>query len=111
MNSIYSITTHHERPDDAAEAWRECGVCAIGWRGIDGRLDKAPKEELDADSRLFLGIKKSDLILAYCNNNTIAYVGEIKDGKYLFTNKNIVSLDESKGGFEYENQYDVKWYR
>jgi hypothetical protein len=42
--------------------------------------------------------------------NRIAYVGEIDDGKYLYTRKNIVGRDEDKGGFEYANQYKVKWY-
>jgi hypothetical protein len=108
MNSIYAITTHHERTDDAAEAWRECNVCAIGWSDY-GRLDKIDEKKLPADAKLFLKIKKGDLILAYSGGNRIAYVGEIKDGKYHYTKKNIVGLDENDGGFEYPNQYVVTW--
>jgi len=30
MNNIFAITTHHEKPVDAAEAWERNGV----WRGL-----------------------------------------------------------------------------
>ena len=109
MNSIYAITTHHERFDDAAEAWEEQGVCAIGF--VDsGNLKKARPEDLPSDARKFLGIKKGDLILAYAAGNRIAFVGEIEDGIYRYTKGNVVGLDEDDGGFEYSNQYRVKWY-
>jgi hypothetical protein len=109
MNSIYAITAHHERPDEAAEAWHECAVCAIGWEQY-GRLDKANLDELPANPKTFLDIKRGDLILAYAGGNRIAYVGEVKDGVYHHTKRNIVGMDESEGGFEYPNQYEVKWY-
>lgn len=97
MNSIYAITTHHKRKDDAAEAWHECGVCAIGWE---------PGENKQAD--LFRDIQKGDFILAYSGGNSIAYVGET-DGTYVETDKNIVGK-ESDGGFGYPYQYKVNWY-
>jgi hypothetical protein len=76
MNSIYAIKTHHERPDEAVEAWRECEVCAIGFTRY-GNLKKAEQEELPSDAKSFLEIKKGDLILAYPGGNRIAYVGSI----------------------------------
>ena len=108
MNKIYAIVTHHERPDDAAEAWRECNVCAIGWARY-GNLKKT-KQKLPSDARLFLKIKKGDIILAYAGGNRIAYVGEIASGKYMHTTRNIVGRNEDDGGFEYPNQYKVKWW-
>ena len=109
MNSIWAITTHHERPGDAAEAWRECNVCAIGFVRYRN-LKRAKREDLILDSQRFLEIKKGDLVLAYPGGNRIAYVGEIEDGKYERTAKNVVGLDEDDGGFEYPNQYKVNWY-
>jgi len=108
MNSIYAITTHHERLDDAADAWRELGVCAIGHFGDEERLDKS--NFLYKGGALFLKIKKGDLILAYAGDNRIAYIGEIKDGEYIHTNKNIVGRDKDDGGFGYRNQKRVKWF-
>jgi len=109
MNSIYAITTHHERLDDAAEAWRECNVCAIGFVRY-GNFKKAKPEELPSDAKSFLKIRKGDLILAYAAGNRIALVGEIENGKYMHTQKNVVGLDEDDGGFGYPNQYIVRWY-
>ena len=109
MNSIYAITTHHERLSDAAEAWLECNVCAIGWSSY-GNLKRVNLEELPSDAQQFMKIRKGDLILAYSGGNRIAYVGEIEDGKYMFTRKNIVGLDEADGGFDYPNQYKVRWF-
>jgi hypothetical protein len=109
MNRIYAIVTHHERPDDAAEAWRECNVCAIGWSDY-GNLKKAKQALLPSDAREFLKIEKGDMVLAYAGGNRIAYVGEIENGKYLHTSRNIVGRDEDDGGFEYPNQYKVRWY-
>jgi hypothetical protein len=108
MNAIYAIVTHHERPDDAAEAWRECNVCAIGWVNY-GNLKKAKQTLLPSDAREFLKIEKGDMVLAYAGGNRIAYVGEIENGKYLHTSRNIVGRDEDDRGFEYPNQYRVKW--
>ena len=90
MNSIYAITTHHSRPTDAAEAWHECGVCAIGWYAGDHRFDKAPENDLEPEAKLFLHLKKGDLILAYPGDNRIAYVGEIRDQGNIFSMKRTV---------------------
>lgn len=109
MNSIYALTTHHERRDDAAEAWHELNVCAIGFVRF-GNLGRAKEEDLPSDVRAFLKIKKGDLVLAYAAGNRIAYVGEIVDGKYLHRTNNVVGLDEDDGGFGYPNQYEVKWF-
>jgi len=109
MNRVYTIVTHHERPDDAAEAWKDCGVCAIGW-ARHGKLTEAKRETLPIDARRFLKIRKGDAILAYAGGNRIAYVGEIVNGRYMFTKRNIVGRNEDDGGFEYPNQYKVKWW-
>lgn len=109
MNRIFAIVTHHKRPDDAAEAWKDCNVCAIGWSHF-GRLTKAKRQELPSDVRKFLRIGKVDIILAYAGGNRIAYVGEIVNGKYMHTTRNIVGRSDEKGGFDYPNQYAVKWW-
>jgi len=109
MNAIYAIVTHHERPDEAADAWKDCGVCAIGWARY-GNLKKTNQDALPSDVRSFLEIKKGDLILAYAMENRIAFIGEIVDGKYKYTSGNIVGRSEDDGGFEYPNQYKVNWY-
>lgn len=109
MNRIYAIVTHHERPDDAAEAWKGCGVCAIGW-ARHGKLTEAKRQTLPLDAHRFLKIQKGDVILAYAGGNRIAYVGEIVNGRYMFTNRNIVGRNEDDGGLEYPNQYKVKWW-
>ena len=45
MSDIWAIVTHHEDPDEAAEAWRREGVCAIGWDyGFD--LRRVPQRVL-----------------------------------------------------------------
>jgi hypothetical protein len=107
MSKIYAIVTHHKRADDAAEAWRECNVCAIGFHD-DKRLTKMNNEDLAADARRFLEIEKGDFILAYTWGNRIAYVGDVVDGKYIYTKKNLVGRTE-QGGFEYPHQYEVNW--
>lgn len=109
MNSIYAITTHHKRPSEAAEAWREVNICAIGFTRA-GKLTDAKIEDLPKDAQLFLKIKKGDLILAYAMCNRIAYVGEIENGEYIHTHENVVGLDGKDGGFGYPNQYKVKWF-
>lgn len=109
MNSIFAITTHHERLSDAAVSWQECGVCAIGFVRF-GNLKKAKQGSLPSDVSLFLRIKKGDLIIAYAGQNRIALVGEIENGEYRQTRENIVGTDEEKDGFGYPNQYKVKWY-
>ena len=113
MNNVYVIVTYNEKYkepeynlESAAEAWKECGVCAIGWSRL-GNLKKVRENKLNKDMQLFLQIEKGDLILAYTGNNTIAYVGEIKDGKYNFTEENKVG---NKNEFGYKNQFRVNWW-
>jgi bifunctional DNA-binding transcriptional regulator/antitoxin component of YhaV-PrlF toxin-antitoxin module len=109
MNRIYAIVTHDKLPDDAAEAWKELNICAIGWDRY-GNLKKAIPENLPSDVRNFLKIRKGDVILAYARANRISYVGEIVNGRYMHTHRNVVGRDEDYGGFEYPNQYEVKWW-
>ena len=109
MNSIYSITTHRERPSDAAEAWYECQVCAIGWSRY-GNLKKSKLASLPKEVQTFLKIKKGDLILAYATENRIGYLGEIETGEYVYTRMNIVGEKEN-GGFDYPNQFGVNWFK
>ena len=80
MNNIFAITTHHEKPVDAAEAWERNGVCAIGFVR-KGNLRRLKGEQFKRDIQLFLEIEKDDLILAYATGNMIAYVGQVVDGK------------------------------
>lgn len=110
MNSVYSITTHDERPSEAADEWYENGVCAVGWVRY-GNFKKKKIDELPKDVQTFLQIKKGDLILAYANRNRIAYVGEIETGEYIYQPDNSVSLSEKDGGLGYPNQYKVCWYQ
>jgi len=109
MNKIYAIVTHHERPDAAAEAWKECSVCAIGFHS-DKKLTKVKDTDLAADARIFLKIGRGDIILAYTWGNRIAYVGEVVDGKYVYAKKNLVGRSEKQGGFEYPHQYEITWW-
>lgn len=109
MNSIYALTTHHERRDEAAEVWHELGICAIGFVSY-GRLKRSKNEDYTSDVRTFLKIKKGDLVLAYAAGNRIAYIGDIADGVYLHRTSNVVGLDEDEGGFGYPNQYKVRWF-
>jgi len=108
MNSIYVIVTHHKRPNEAAEAWKDNELCAIGFTQY-GNLKKAKKGGLTTDPRLFSEIEKGDLILAYAKNNKIALVGEVV-GEYQHTTDNIIGKNEEKGGFGYPNQYKVRWF-
>lgn len=106
MISVFAITTHHERPEEAADAWRINKVCAIGWSSY-GNLSKT-KNELDAQAKLFMRIKKGDVILAYATRNRIALVGEV-DGKFVYNPRNEVGR-KGDDGFGYANQYDVSWW-
>jgi|GEM_PF-5723067 len=105
MSSVYCIVAHKDRPHEAVEAWKECKVCSIGWSRF-GDLTKS--KESNIHTRLFLGIKNSDLILAYAGNNRIAYVGEVVDRKYIYDNKNIVG---KKDGFDHPNQRLECWWK
>lgn len=109
MSKIYAIVTHRERPDEAAEAWKEYNVCAIGFHG-DKSLKKVKDEYLAADARVFLKIEKGDVILAYTWGNRIAYVGDIVDGEYTYTKKNAVGRSKEQGGFGYPHQFEVAWW-
>jgi len=109
MSKIYAVVTHHEHPDAAAEAWKECNVCAIGFHS-DKKLTKIGDKDLAADARRFLKIEKGDIILAYTWGNRIAYVGEVVDGKYVYAKENLVGRSEEQDGFEYPHQYKVAWW-
>ena len=114
MNSIYAIVTHHpgcrkHTPDEAADAWKECGVCAIGWSKL-GNLREVPEEDLLVDMTDFLKIEQGDLILAYTKRNRIAYVGDVKSGRYSPNSTNLVGKPEEDGGFGYPNQKAVNWW-
>src|SRR3989338_6769868 len=106
MNKIFAITTHHEEPVDAAEAWERNGVCAIGFVR-KGNLRRLKGEQFNRDIQLFLEIEKDDLILAYATGNMIAYVGQVVDGKCLYNDRNEVG---KKAEFYYPNQFRVEWW-
>jgi hypothetical protein len=105
MNNIFAITTHHEDPIGAAEAWKRDGVCAIGFVRKGKSLRRLDIDILNGECRLFLKITKGDLILAYATGNMIAYIGEVVDGKCLYNNRNEVG-----DSFDYPNQFKVKWW-
>ncbi len=110
MKSVYSIVTHRKNQFtiDAAEDWKDFGVCAIGWTSL-GDLTSRKKEGLPKEVQNFLAIKPGDILMAYAKKNTIAYVGEAAS-KLRRTTDNIVGRPESKGGYGYPNQVKVKWW-
>lgn len=110
MNSIYAITTHHRRPDEAAEAWKKCGVCAIGWTD-EGDLRKLSEDELNLDMKDFFRLDEGDVVLAYTKRNRIAYVGAVTKGKFKYNKNNLVGRPEERGGFRYANQRAVEWWK
>ena len=108
MRNIYAITTHHEDPKRAAEAWKKCGVCAIGhWDTGTRRLADVPQTRLSKYGRLFLEIGKGDIVLAYTTDNTVAYVGAVIDGKYRYNDKNEVGQSRR---FGYGHQLEIDWW-
>lgn len=110
MSDIYAIVTHHKDPQGAAEAWKNEGVCAIGWSSY-GNLKKAPRAKISgraATARdLFLRMRKDDVVLAYSKSNTIAYVGNLI-GRFRYNQGNVVGDPK---GFYYANQRAVKWWK
>jgi predicted Mrr-cat superfamily restriction endonuclease len=122
MPNVFAVTTYYRSSEreQAAEAWKQNGVVALGWPWV-GDLEKfksreALSKKLDSGNRgssalwSFLnGVKKGDLILAYATRNTIAYVGTIT-GKYEYETSNRVGLSTKKGGLGYPHQRRVKWW-
>jgi hypothetical protein len=116
---IFAIVTHHSDREDAAEAWKEDGVAAIGWSSAGNltKIDDYDKlsQKLRNSGRgasslwVFKEMKKGDLVLAYVTKNIIAYVGEIAGG-YEYNKKNKVGMDTKQGGFGYRHQRRVKWW-
>jgi hypothetical protein len=112
LNSIYVVVTHHpgcrrHTKEDAAEAWKQDKVCAIGWHGW-GDLRKVPKNKLLGDMKHFLGIRRGDIILAYTRSN-IACVGDVLT-RDSYVERNRVGRPEKEGGFGYPNQCKVNWW-
>lgn len=120
---VFAIITWYKKSgrEDAAEAWKEESVVAIGWPNV-GDLRKIKdcaqlSEKLGrphSRAPLFLWtflkkMKKGDLILAYLTGNKIAYVGEVK-GRYKYERKNKVGRDTNKGGFNYPHQRHISWW-
>jgi predicted Mrr-cat superfamily restriction endonuclease len=121
VHKIFSITTYNDNEfvEEVAEEWKRLGICAIGWASL-GRLDKF-KNEKEIIKRLrrrgrptrnateiwrFLkDINKGDIIFAYTKDNTIAYIGEVKNGKYEFNEDNVIGEE-----YEYPNQKSVDWW-
>ncbi|MGD0145975.1 MAG: hypothetical protein ABSB53_03870 [Nitrososphaerales archaeon] len=60
--------------------------------------------------RDFLGIRKGDIVLAYTKDRRISYVGEVTSNYKPNQTKNAVGKPEKMGGFEYPNQFKVKWW-
>jgi hypothetical protein len=123
LPKIFAIITWHKKSgrEDAAEAWKEESVAAMGWPEA-GDLSKIKdfaqlSEKLGRPGSRGAGylwaflkeVKKGDMILAYITRNTIAYVGEVT-GRYNYERKNKVGRSTSKGGFNYPHQRRVSWW-
>lgn len=123
MASIYNIVTYHEKEsaNDAAEAWIQDGVCAVGFYGdINAKniktIEELKKKVKDSSTKsinelwAFLQIERGDIILAYSLNSTVAAVGEVISD-YFYNTKNIVGRDVDDDGFDYPHQKKVKWFK
>ena len=116
---MWSILTYDEIEfrEDAAEAWKEERVTAVGWSRI-GDLRKIKTHEnlcKKCDGRgpstlwaFSKEIKKGDMIFAYAGDNIIAYVGEVI-GPYKYEKGNRVGMS-ANDGFGYAHQRSVKWW-
>jgi len=122
MSKIFAIITFNDPKfrEEAAEAWKEDQVTALGWSrtGDLSKIDTFEKlsAKIGAGSRgpaslwkFLKEVKKGDLILAYATKNVVAYVGEVV-GQYEFNKKNTVGKSSEKGGFGYSHQRRVKWW-
>lgn len=49
--------------------------------------------------------------MAYCGSNTVAAIGRVLTGKYLYEKQNIIGKSEYRGGFGYPSQKEVKWFK
>ncbi len=126
MNNVYAITTfnkeyreHGYNAESAADAWKECGVCAVGWSKLEN-LKKQSDDEIKQklkniypntkgafyNIKDFLQIEKGDLILAYALGNTIAYVGEVV-GDYEYRRDNKIGNENE---FDFAHQFHVNWW-
>jgi hypothetical protein len=108
MPSVWYLVTYHtggREPDKVAYYWKQYKICAIGTgpaiRTIYRELQGTPLET-------FKSMKKGDLVLAYIKNNTIAYVGYIKDDEVVKNQKNIVG--NYRNGYGYPIQRNVDWW-
>lgn len=124
---IFAITTYHEgarKATEAAELWKNLGICAIGWSDINlcesgvFRSEEEIKQALrgkgyrpQESKNIWYFIKEmneGDLVLAYSRNNTIAYVGEIKGP----CKRNVRNpIGDPKGRFDYAHQRKVEWWK
>jgi len=112
MSNIHAIVTHHRRPDEAAEAWKREGVCAVGWSWYGPLRRNRSKYLRDNPSfakerQLFLSIRKGDVVLAYSKRKTIAYVGTVVNRFTGPRNDNEIGRED---GFGYKNQIKVEWW-
>ncbi len=112
------MMTHNDTPLDAAEAWHDDNVCAIGWSRL-GDLRKVSEKKLRKALRKrreirrfvrtrdrFLGIRQQDIIFAYAGSNMVAYIGRVRRG-YKPNRTNRVGRENA---FDYANQLGVKWW-
>ncbi len=127
MSNVYAIVTFNNRykkdrcdTETAADAWKKCEVCAIGWAEL-GNLKKLSDDEIKQELKNkypntskgafkyikdFLQIEEGDLILAYSNKNIIAYIGEVV-GEYEYKRSNKVGNEDE---FNSANQLSVNWW-
>jgi RecB family endonuclease NucS len=121
---LWLIVTYHEpsRTDEAAHAWKDFGVMAIGTNYYNKNdrkniLKMKTTEEFRESyhnhtmfERFLFEVKNEDYVLAYVMKKTIAYIGQVKSKAY-FTQENIIGAKRGKhSGFHYCYQRDVKWF-
>jgi hypothetical protein len=103
MPHIYEIKSHHKYPREAAEHWKQDGICAVGHKwSFKEEYGNEPAEDR---FRPFQEISKGDIILAYASPSMVAYVGEVADDELLCEKKN-----NTARRFGYWNQRRVAWW-
>jgi hypothetical protein len=121
---IFYIITYFDKGKEieAAEEWKKLGICAIGWswsksnfcdcKSEDEVRTRMSKHHMNTKHARFIWrfvheIRRGDLVLAYCRNNTIAYVGTVK-GHCEYNTKN--SIGDQRANFGYAHQREVQWW-
>jgi hypothetical protein len=126
----YRIIAHHEHDEKAAELCVKEQVVAIGWSRA-GNIEKMGLQEIKAKlknayrsnyskkqravdtdagtmARFRDRLERGDLVLLYVRPNTIAAVGNTRNGNYRYNTRN--GVGNPAGTISYPNQRRVKWW-